>query len=395
VIGRGTPAAIVGIGTTAYARRLEGSALELASQALDAALSDAGLRPADVDGLVVIIGEPLGVDYDVFCAALGLSVRFALQSWHHGRFTVARIQEAVLAIEAGLASTVAVVRAVKQSSGAQVRPGQIGGREHAEGARVPNGPHGEQPHYGLTGPGSGAAMAARLYFARYGVSPEKLGAVAVTLRNHASLNPRAMHRTPLTPADYATSPAVIEPLRRLDFATATDGAICLLLTSPERAAGCRRSGVYVRGMQGLCAGRDEFIFARPNLGVQQQPLAQFRPSPEDLGIYANAGIERADVQGFFTYDAFSPLVWFALERFGFCAEGEAPAFCADGSIALGGSLPVNSNGGILSEGHLGGMNHIVEMVEQLRGSAGNRQIPGARILQWGSCIGDAIILAAE
>jgi acetyl-CoA acetyltransferase len=105
-----------------------------------------------------------------------------------------------------------------------------------------------------------------------------------------------------------------------------------------------------------------------------------------------AGIERAEVSGFYTYDAFSPLVLFALERFGFCGPGEAATWVQGGRIELGGALPVNTSGGLLSEAHVGGWNSICEMVRQLRGEAGPRQIPGARFLQWGTCWGDSVIL---
>jgi acetyl-CoA acetyltransferase len=100
------------------------------------------------------------------------------------------------------------------------------------------------------------------------------------------------------------------------------------------------------------------------------------------------------VHGFYTYDAFSPLVLFALERFGYCGPGEAAAWVQDGRIELGGALPVNTSGGLLSEAHVAGWNSICEMVRQLRGTAGASQIPGAQVLHWGTAWGDAVILAA-
>jgi acetyl-CoA acetyltransferase len=108
-------------------------------------------------------------------------------------------------------------------------------------------------------------------------------------------------------------------------------------------------------------------------------------------VFETSGVRPSDIDGFYTYDAFSPLVWFALERFGFCGEGEAPLFCEQ-EIGFGGRLPVNTNGGMLSEGHLCGFNHLVEMVLQLRGLGGERQMPHASLVQWGSCYGDSVIL---
>jgi acetyl-CoA acetyltransferase len=112
----------------------------------------------------------------------------------------------------------------------------------------------------------------------------------------------------------------------------------------------------------------------------------------DLAIYGMAGIDRADVNAFYTYDPMTSNIWMALERYGFCKEGEAWQFVNSGAIAHGGSLPVNTNGGLLSEAHISGWNHMCEMVRQLRGQCGARQVPGAEIVQWGSNRGDSIIL---
>jgi acetyl-CoA acetyltransferase len=147
-------------------------------------------------------------------------------------------------------------------------------------------------------------------------------------------------------------------------------------------------------MQGIRSGREEFIFATPGLGINQQPAKPSAPRPVDQEVYRGAGVERADVQGLYTYDAFSPLVLYVLERFGFCGAGEAAGFVQGGRIALGGALPVNTSGGLLSEAHVGGWNSIAEMVRQLRGAAGPRQIPDARVLQWGTAWGDSVILTA-
>ena len=146
-------------------------------------------------------------------------------------------------------------------------------------------------------------------------------------------------------------------------------------------------------MQGTRAGREEFIFAPRGLGINQQS-GQRVPDARDLAVFAQ-GIARDDVQGFYTYDAFSPLVLFALERFGYCGIGEAAAFVQDGRIAPGGALPVNTSGGLLSEAHVAGWNSICEMTRQLRGSAGASQITDAKVLQWGTAWGDAVILTGD
>lgn len=382
-------AAVAGVGATEFARESTATPLAMTAEAVVAATRDAGLDRADIDGLIVNVGSPTGVDYDVVADRLGLSARYVTQTWSHGRWVASCVQEAAMAVACGLADVVAVVRAAATS-----RRGGFGGRADAEGSREGGGPHGELPHYGLTAPASGAAMSLRLYEQTYGVQPGQLGHVAVALRAGAASNPRAVFRTPITMADYLASPMLIDPMRRLDFSISADGAVCLLITSAERAADCR-APIYITGMQGIQAGREEFVFGRPGMGIQQQRRGAFVPTERDLAARRQAGVEASDVDAFYTYDAFSPLIWYALERHGFCGEGEAPAFCADGRIRVGGALPVNTNGGMLSEGHLSGFNHLLEMVGQLRGDCGDRQVADARVVQWGSCFGDGLVMSAD
>jgi acetyl-CoA acetyltransferase len=310
-----------------------------------------------------------------------------MQTWGHGRFAAACLQTAVLACREGLASVTAVLYSSKQSMG-----NGFGGYDYVESfTREAGGPHGEVPQQGLTAPVSGAAMALQLYQHRFRPSETSLASVPLTLRRYAERNPKAVFRQPIELKDYLASPMIVEPLRRLDCAPVTDGAVCLLIAAGSEVTRAGGNAVEVVGMQGIQAGRDEFVFGRPGLGVQQQPQAAFRPSSWDLSVFETSGVRPSDIDGFYTYDAFSPLVWFALERFGFCGEGEAPLFCEQ-EIGFGGRLPVNTNGGMLSEGHLCGFNHLVEMVLQLRGLGGERQMPHASLVQWGSCYGDSVIL---
>ena len=184
---------------------------------------------------------------------------------------------------------------------------------------------------------------------------------------------------------------VVDPLRLFDCCLVTDGAAVALVTSAERARDLKQQPVYIAGMQGMRSGREEFIFAPRGLGINQQSSTDYRPAERDLPVYAMAGIERKDIAGLYTYDAFSPLVLFLLERFGFCGPGDAAAWVQDGRIELGGELPMNTSGGLLSEAHVGGWNSILEIVRQLRGTAGERQIADAHHLQWATAWGDAVI----
>lgn len=382
--------AIAGIGMTRIGRFLPETPLALAAEALRAALGDAGLDRADVDGLALHIGWPLGVDYDQVAGAFGLDVRYVHQAWTHGRFVTSTLQHAAMAVAAGMADVVACVTAVTFSRQRAI----LGGPQDYEGYREGGGTHGETPAYGLTAPASGAALAMQRYMARHGVTTAQLAAVPMALRAHARANPGAYVRKPLTLEEHQSARRVVEPLGLYDCCLITDCAAVVLVTSLARARDLRQTPVRIAGMQGMRAGRREFIFAPPGLGIEQQADEPGPPRPRDLAVYADAGIARGDVQGLYTYDAFSPLPLFVLERFGFCGPGEAAAFVQDGRIGPGGALPLNTSGGLLAEGHVCGWNSICEMVRQLRGQAGPRQIPDARVLQWATVWGDSVILQA-
>ena len=381
-------AAIVGIGQSEYGRFLPDSQLKLGARALKAALADAGLERGDIDGMAVHLGWPLGVDYDRAAEAYGLDLRWVTQSWLHGRFVTSMIQQAAMAVACGLASVVACFTAISFTRERQI----LGGPGDAEGTREEGGTHGESPPYGLTAPAGGAALGMQRYMALYGATSEQLAAVPIAFRRHALKSPHAVMKEPLTLERHQASRMVVDPLRLYDCSLITDGAAVALITSSEKARDLKQAPVYICGMQGMRSGRDEFIFAPRGLGINQQTSSPWAPSERDLLAYRMAGIERRDVDGLYTYDAFSPLVLFTLERFGFCAPGEAAAWVQNGRIELGGELPMNTSGGLLSEAHVGGWNSILEMVRQLRGTAGERQIRDAGHLQWATAWGDSVVL---
>jgi acetyl-CoA acetyltransferase len=378
--------AIAGAATSAFSRVPE-SPMRLAAQAFKAALADAGLTRDDVDGLAINIGWPLGVDYDRFAEVCGLRLRFADQSWTHGRFAGPTLQHAAMAVASGLARCVACVCGVSFIQGR----GLLGGPGDLEGTREEGGTHEENPVYGLTAPAAGAALSAQRYFALYGATSAQLAAVPIAFRRHAVLNPGALMRTPLTLEDHQRSRHVVAPLRLHDCCLVSDGAAAVLVTSAERARDAARPPVLIGGIQGMRAGRDEFLFGLPGLGVGKQRTFRYAPTEDELLVYRMAGVARRDVDALYTYDAFSPLVWFVLERFGFCGLGEAAEWTQRGRIELHGELPMNTSGGLLSEAHVSGWNSIVEIVRQLRGECGERQVKDARVLQWATAWGDSII----
>ncbi len=378
--------AIAGVGNSSYGRRLMRSPIDLACDAIVNALDDAGLSREDLDALIVSFGSPIGADGDTLAQVLGLNLRACNQTWAHGRFTASCIQWAAMMVNAGLADAVACLASVSFSG---MRRPMMGGAGDREGTREAGGGHGEDPVYGMTSPGAGAAMVARRYFDRYGTNSRALAAVPVAFRKHASMNPIAIMRKPFDVDDHQRSRYVCEPLHLLDYCLINDGAACVIVTTAERARDCRKAPVYISGMQGLPGGREEFIWAYPGLGVAQQSVFDYRAELQP--VYKMAEITPRDVDALFTYDAFSILAWIALERWGFCKPGEAPEFTQRGRIEIGGDLPMNTNGGLLSESHVMGWNHQVEIVRQLRGECGVRQVKNASVIQWANAYGDSLI----
>ena len=380
--------AVAGIGITELCRASKRSSLDLSAHALRLALDDAGLRPGDVDGLYTNVGYPLATDYDRIAEAFGLSIRSAVQTWSHGRFVGPALQAAVQAVALGISDVAACIGGVSFSA-----MGIVGGAGDVEGLRQGGGSHGELPHYGMTAPGSGAAMAFRRYCARYGYEPGLISAVPIAFRRHARLNPNAQMTKPLEAEDYFAQPYIVEPLRRPDFALLSDGGGCVLVTTVDRARDLRQPPVVIGGFQGLRAGRDEFIFAPPGLGVFSQGDDRRIERNE---VYEMAGLSGpADIDALQLYDAFSPNVVFVLERFGFTGAGEALQWIQGGRIELGGELPTNTAGGLLAEGHICGWGHMAEAARQVRGQAGDRQVAGCEVAQWATPFGDSIIFCKD
>jgi acetyl-CoA acetyltransferase len=354
--------------------------LSLAADAFKLALADCGLEAKDIDGF---IAPSFGADYDRVLESWGVNVRFAFQGWTHGRFVSPTLQHAALVVASGQAKAVAVVFARKRKP--------HGGTEQWEMWRQGLGPHGESPAYGAVAPVFGAALSMQRYFHLYGGEPDALAPIAIAARKHAGLNPIALMKEPMDHAAYVKSRWIVEPLRLFDCCLVNEAAACVIVTSAERARDLAKPPVYISGVQGVHAGPEYHNLALPGLGVAQQSVFKFRPTADDLHAYRMAGITAADIDAVMTYDAFTPLVVFGLERFGFCEPGEALHFIRDGNIELGGKLPVNTSGGLLSEGHASGWNLIIEAIRQARHECGPRQVKDLDIVQYGGFLGEAII----
>lgn len=390
-------ACIAGIGTSnAFGFSLGKSPLTLQAEALRAALDDCGLAKTAIDGVVTAHGAPRGVDYEEFVLACGLDIRWASQMWSHGRWAAATVTDAALAVTAGLADYVAVADTVTTARGYGRHLSGLGGGNAAEGLRDVGGGHGEWDIHGLDTPGAATALAAQAYMDAYGATPDHLADIALAFREHANANPMAIMRDKkMTRQSYFDEPAIAGPFRRADYCLANEGSVCLIVTTTGRARDLATQPAVIAGLSGIRASRDDYVmFARPGIGAGIQRTRPFVLT-EEPPVYGMAGIGRGDISGLYVYDSFASNLWMVLERFGFCAEGEAPHYIRDKSIGPGSALPVNTNGGLMSEAHLSGYGHLVEMVRQLRGTAGPRQVAGAAAVQWATPRGDSVILAKD
>jgi acetyl-CoA acetyltransferase len=349
--------AIVGVGTTEQGELPGRSANEIAVEAIDLALADAGLSKADVDGLVTCknLRSPYGIDEQIGKLA-GMNPRYsATLDYGSGNFS---LHLAVMALLSGLAENIVLCYGTNQRSVRANFGVATGGG--ADFARLAGLVH-------IAGP---AALAFKRHQYLYGTTEEQLGWVAVAQREWAQANPLAIFRDPLGIADYLAAPHLVEPLRRADLTMVSDGGAALVMTTAERAKDSRRQPVYVNGIAefaALRAGQNKDNLLRPWL----------RTVGDD--VWSNARLAPSDVDVVYIQDATSVWVLQMLEWFGFCEVGEGGPFLAEGHTRPGGQLPVNTNGGQLSEAYMWGWLHLCEAVRQLRGECGERQVPGAEV----------------
>ena len=382
---------ITGIGRTKSDRSRQPDYAKHVARALKTAVADAGLKRTDIDGVMINI-MPDAFAMDKLPETFGLpNVRWAFQSWFHGRMQPTCIAVASWAVMTGQANYVACISMAQQLKSARVHPGVI---QPSEGLREGGGPHLESPIYGMTTIGAGAAIATKKYLLKYGGAEEDLAAISVSQRQWAQLQPEAyFYGQPLTKEEYLASPYIVEPLRMYDHCFAGSAAFCFIVTSADRAADAPKRPVYISGYQGSLSGKETFVFSRTGMGMGQQSEAPYK-APE-MPAYTMAGVKPEDVDIVGILDAFSPLVLFGLEEFGFCGEGEALAFVQDGRIAPGGALPVNTCGGGLSDIESFGWGHETDMVRQLRGEAGAAQVPDVEVCQYLSTDRSSLILTRK
>ncbi len=363
-----TDSRIVGIGESRCGKVPDRSALQLQSDAARAALDDAGLTIKDIDGLITtpIRVEPWNMPCSVVASFLGVEAAYLSTLDLAGASGAAMIHHAAMAVASGQCNTVLCVAGqnllTNKTRASAVQTMAESGAAHAQ-FEAPYGP--------LVA--SNYALIAQRHRHEYGTTPEQMAEVAVTIRNHALLNPNAHMTQPITVQDVLSSPMITSPLKRYDCALVSDGAAAAIVTSAGRARDLKQKPVRLLG-QGYGLSHS-YVGEAANLtfsGAVQSGKKAF----------AMAGVRHADIDVAELYDCFTITVIVELEDLGFCKKGEGGAFVQGGRIALGGELPVTTHGGLLSACHPGlggGFFHVLEAVRQLRGQAGARQVKDAKL----------------
>jgi len=356
-------AVIAGIGQTEFSKNSGRSELQLACEAVKAALDDCGLPPGEVDGLVTFsmdTNDEVEVAQAVGCGDLTFYSRIP----YGGGAAIGVIQQAAMAVATGVAKYVVVYRAFNERSGRRYSVG-IG-----EGIVTADLIHWSwYLPFGLLTPASWVAMFTQRYMHEYGLTSEDLGHVAVSTRKHAVNNPNAFfHGKDLTIEEHQASRFIAEPLRLFDCCQESDGGCAQVITTPERARDLKQKGALIRGVAEAAAKGQE------NMTSFYRPSISYLPEKDLVAkqIYQQSGLAPKDIDAAIIYDAFTPIVLWQLESYGFCKRGESAAFVREGNLELSGRLPCNTHGGQLSEAYIHGMNGVNEGVRLIRGTSLNQ-----------------------
>jgi len=345
--------AIVGVGETTYTRGSGKTTRALGTWAARNAIQDAGLKPADIDGMLSY--QSGDSTFAPFIAGdLGIRLNFYMDCFGGGSSTEALVGIAIGVIEAGLCKCVAIFRAMNGYS--QVRIGGTGAR-----AAVPVS--GDMLHsraYGWQSAGQMFAPTFMRHMHDYGTTPEQVAMVKVVHSEHASNNPKALYKQRVTVDEVLASRFICKPLHLLDCCVETDNATAIIVTSAERARDLRHTPALIRGV----AGRVN----KPRLDMHYQagPISTVAGHYAKDILWPNAGVGPEDIDATGAYDAFTFTTMLQLEDYGFCKKGEGGGYVSSGITRLGGRRPNNTSGGHLCEGYTHGMNMVIENVRQLR-----------------------------
>jgi acetyl-CoA acetyltransferase len=358
--------AIVGVGESDIGKVPHMTGLGLNAQAAKRALDDSGLKVSDIDGVLTAYSftEPYFMLGSVLCEYLGVKPHFNASVVSGGASPAVMLKHAAEAIASGQAETVLVCAGENRATGLT--------RDAALSALLAVGhPYFEQP-YGGSIPGY-YAMIAQRHMHVYGTQREQLAHVAVNTRAHALLHPNAHMKKPLALREVLDAKPIADPLGMLDCCLISDAGGAFIVTSAERARDLKAKPVYLQGIGEYHT--HEHLMCAPS-------LTEFGATESGRTAYQMAGLGPQDIDVAELYDCFTIVPIIELEELGFCKRGEGGAFFAEGHARIGGKLPVNTHGGMLSHAHAGaagGLFGIVEAVRQLRGGLGERQVHGAEV----------------
>ena len=359
-------ACVTGIGETSYMRGSTQTAFELQIEASLKAIADAGLDPKQIDGVI-----PIGIvsaTAEDFIDNFGIpDLRFSALVPHGGASPVMALQCAAAAVAAGLCNHVLI------AFGRNV----TGASATKAGARIHTMP---QFHYvtefeypiGNAAPAQIYAPMAQRHMAMYGTKVSHFGEVAVAHRQHAVLNDNAVMKKPMTLEDHANSRMIADPFRLFDCSLESDGGAACIVSAAERASDLKHRRVFISG---TAAGHPD----QPGAITQRPDMTSLGIAKAAQRAFHMAGVTHADIDVAEIYDCFTYAVIRQLEDLGFCKKGEGGPFVEGGRLRLDGALPTNTHGGLLSQAHVWGLNHIVELVHQLRGNAGRAQVKDAEV----------------
>jgi acetyl-CoA acetyltransferase len=357
-------AAVTGVGETVYTRGSGRTALALSLEASLAAIADAGLSPRDIDGVIPMIGR--GAIAEDVIANFGIEdLRFSAQIPLGGASPVAALQCAAAAIHAGLCHHVLLLI----------------GRDAFAGSRAATRVH-AMPQFRVVGefelplgaisPAQLYAPMARRHMELYGTTIRDFAEIAVTVRQHALLNGNAIMKKPITVADHHASRMISDPFRLLDCSLENDGGAAVVVSASAIARDLKKRPILISG---LAEGHPD----SPAAITQRADMTKLGIAKAAPRAFAMADVRPDDIDVAEIYDCFTYIVLCQIEDIGFCRKGEGGQFVRESGIGLSGKLPVNTHGGLLSQAHMAGMNHIVELVRQLRGEAGRAQVHDAEL----------------
>jgi acetyl-CoA acetyltransferase len=350
---------IVGVGETPYSRDSGRTTLSMACEAIKRAADDAGLPVKAIDGVTSYQGHNDSCTNDAVASSLGLTLDYGLDIFGGGSSMEALIGQAIGLIEGGYASVVAGFRSMNGRTGARRGGRAVGGPMSLP---VATGMDQFYQHWGLRGAPTRFSMNAMRYLYQYGYDTTVFGAVAVTRRYHATLNPKAVRRTPLTLQEHQASRWIVKPFRLLDCCQENDVAIAWIVTSADRARDLKQPPVYIRG--GIARAKSDnpnWVYGRPNITLSVGHRVRDR-------FFANADTDPRDVEIFSMYDNFTVSPLYYWEAMGYCPVGEGGRFIDGGRrISIDAEYPENLSGGLHSEVYTHGANLVTENERQLRG----------------------------